>query len=441
MPYIFSIHLLPYLSFMMMASFNIFYQNVRGLRTKTNTFYRNVCSNGFDVICLTETWLTEGITDSELFDDRYLVWRRDRDYSNTGQSMGGGVVIAVKRDLVVDARNEWCSSAEDLWVTLTLQQKKPRKTYKIHICVVYVCGQNQGNSLTAQLGNFSDNLVDIVLKNPADKYIILGDFNQPNIMWLPANDGHYLNPSNLYGHIQSNFIDNLNICNILQYNAHCNNNSRILDLVLSNDEVTVTCCSDPLVPEDPHHKALCVTANFVQLHSLPIRPYTKFLYQLADYDSIRKELNRIDWQSEFNSRSLDDAVFYFYAVINRLHDTFIPTKTIFYQSKYPPWYKSPLIKVLKEKAKFHKKFKKYKNLSDYQSFDTLRLRAKELEKNMYEDYIKKIESDICKNPRAFWSYVKSKKQSNSYPAVLQLGQISSSNGEEICNMFSDLLSQ
>lgn len=120
-----------------MAPISIFYQNVRGLRTKTSVFYRNVCLNCFDVICLTETWLIDGISDSELFDGRYFVWRRDRSYLQTNQTMGGGVLIAIRRELVADVRNEWCSSAEDLWVTLTLHQKKPKVTYKIHLCVVY----------------------------------------------------------------------------------------------------------------------------------------------------------------------------------------------------------------------------------------------------------------------------------------------------------------
>lgn len=74
----------------------IYYQNARGLRSKTNTFYRNVCSNTFDIIVITETWLLESIADAELFDKRYLVFRRDRDYTTTGQTQGGGVLIAVR---------------------------------------------------------------------------------------------------------------------------------------------------------------------------------------------------------------------------------------------------------------------------------------------------------------------------------------------------------
>jgi hypothetical protein len=36
---------------------DIFYQNVRGLRTKSVESFNNVCSFDFKIVCLTETWL------------------------------------------------------------------------------------------------------------------------------------------------------------------------------------------------------------------------------------------------------------------------------------------------------------------------------------------------------------------------------------------------
>ncbi|GBN28055.1 hypothetical protein AVEN_215598-1 [Araneus ventricosus] len=59
-----------------------FYQNVHGLRTKTSDFFRSVASDDQDVILITETWLCEDIDSLDLFDDRYLVFRRDRGSSS-----------------------------------------------------------------------------------------------------------------------------------------------------------------------------------------------------------------------------------------------------------------------------------------------------------------------------------------------------------------------
>lgn len=83
-----------------------------------------------------------------------IVWRKDRGYAGKNQALGGGVLIAVKGELIADARTEWCSSAEDQWVILTLQRKQPRVIYKMHICVIYIFTQRAGYSLSKQLTFF-----------------------------------------------------------------------------------------------------------------------------------------------------------------------------------------------------------------------------------------------------------------------------------------------
>lgn len=417
---------------------NIYYQNVRGLRTKTSTFFRNICLNSYDIVCLTETWLIEGINDSELFDDRYLVWRRDRDYVKTGQVMGGGVLIAVRRGIAAEVRSDWCSNAEDLWVTLILRCQKPKVTYKLHLCTIYICNQNLGSSLSAQLTHFSEQVSDIVLNNPCDKFIIVGDFNMPNLIWKESDECFttYV-AENIQGTHQFDLLDNLNLCNLSQYNFISNNNNRILDLILSNSNVSINRCDTLLVPEDNHHPAILVCTDFLQPHILKNRSYTKYLYQLGDYDSINLKINEINWQQELKKRSVANAVHYFYDVLDNLRKNYIPSKISTPMRKYPPWYKKSLIKILKEKHKYHAKYKKYGNQHDLQSFNILRYRANELEKDMFRDYITTIENNISNNPRSFWSYVKTKNGNNLYPAILHYGQKSSNCGEDICNMFSE----
>ncbi|CAK1555973.1 unnamed protein product [Leptosia nina] len=209
----------------------------------------------------------------------------------------------------------------------------------------------------------------------------------PNITWSLSDDGHSFSSDGVSGTAQKSFFHDVGCCNLSQYNSHLNYNNVILDLVFSNNEVLVLASSDPLVPEDPNHRALCISADFVQLHALSSSPYIKFVYNCGDFTAISNELDNIDWAKEFSIRSLQDA--------------------------------------------------KYNNLCDYESFILLRERAKALEREMFTDYIARIEESIVKNPKAFWSYVKSKKQSNCYPAVFTYGQHSSGNGDEICNYFCD----
>jgi hypothetical protein len=78
-------------------SLGIFYQNVRGLRTKQTELYDNVCASNFDIICLSETWLNDLCYDHNLFPNRYTVYRSDRPCIN--KARGGGVLTAITASL------------------------------------------------------------------------------------------------------------------------------------------------------------------------------------------------------------------------------------------------------------------------------------------------------------------------------------------------------
>lgn len=229
-----------------MASLKMYYQNVCGLRTKTSDFYRSVCLNSYDVIAITETWLLESISDSELFDGRYLVFRRDRDYKKTQQEKGGGVLLAVRRDFIVTERYDWRSTAEDLWITISPRRTKPHLSHlNIHICVLYLCNENRGYSYNKQLENFGDKLNAIIMCNQGDEFIIVGDFNfAGNVHWISKESCAELHPINIIDDNVLNFINITNTCSLNQYNGEPNCNQRILDLVLSNKLVTVSACTD-----------------------------------------------------------------------------------------------------------------------------------------------------------------------------------------------------
>ncbi|XP_044766303.1 cyclin-dependent kinase 9-like [Coccinella septempunctata] len=97
---------------------HIYYQNTQGLRTKTQTFYENLLSSNYDVICLSETWLSGNIFSSELFGDGYMVYRRDRESSSSTKSEGGGVLVAVKTSFRTTRCTDLETEAEDVWISI-----------------------------------------------------------------------------------------------------------------------------------------------------------------------------------------------------------------------------------------------------------------------------------------------------------------------------------
>lgn len=82
----------------------IYYQNVRGLRTKTCDFYIATSDCDYDVIALTETGLIPSISDCEIFNlNDFVVNRCNRSVLNSKKESGGGVLVAVRSNIMSEA--------------------------------------------------------------------------------------------------------------------------------------------------------------------------------------------------------------------------------------------------------------------------------------------------------------------------------------------------
>jgi hypothetical protein len=84
----------------LMRKLRMFYQNVRGLRTKTKTFKLSSTRCTHDIVALSETGLHSSIFDGELFtNNEFSVYRCDRSDLNSIHGRLGGVLIAVRSNI------------------------------------------------------------------------------------------------------------------------------------------------------------------------------------------------------------------------------------------------------------------------------------------------------------------------------------------------------
>ena len=77
--------------------------NTRSLYPKKDEIEFIITKNDFDVLCISETWLSEHVKDNDISIPGYNIFRKDRKHS-----LGGGVCIYVKENFIVKIREDWC---------------------------------------------------------------------------------------------------------------------------------------------------------------------------------------------------------------------------------------------------------------------------------------------------------------------------------------------
>lgn len=410
---------------MTFSDLKIYYQNTRGLRTKCLSFYRQVSCENYDVIILTETWLNDSILSSELFDDRYVVYRRDRDKRKKD---GGGVLIAVLRKINSIRMHQWESDCEDLWVIIDISITK--SFHRLALCAVYL----PPPVLRSNLEHYLDSCNTIFEQSDLGLCIV-GDFNLGNIDWslVSESDSGYMAPG--IGHLLTDFS---HINNLLQLNNIKNKSGRILDLVLTNLTCGTVCsASNPLSIIDSFHPPIDIHFKSYSDARLPYNRNKRINFYKLDYDIINAYLNEINWSILFNdTRDANDMLSIFYDKIKIGIEMQDPPTTHKHKS-HPPWFDKNLIRTLREKERIRRRYRIYKNPMDELALKLLSKRCSVMAISCYNKYVSNLETVINKDPKRFWAYIKDKRGgSSSYPLTMTDGITSSSDGFKISEMFA-----
>ena len=251
------------------------------------------------IILITETWLSNSVSDAELNLKDYCIFRQDRSH---GQDPHGGVLIAIKvslnsRRVNIDTSLEVCFA--DIFIN----------NVTLRLCVSYrppLSSYEHSKTLIELIRNKLDNV---------DYFIILGDFNFSGIDWdllVPSNSSERF------------FLDILNeMCSTQIINEPTTEYSSILDLcVVSDDTLVTNVCVGDLFSTSDH----CYITGEI---NLPVQkndePRLFFNFELADWDLMRAHLAITDWDQIFQGTSnIEEAWFGFKNIINTFTYLYVP---------------------------------------------------------------------------------------------------------------------
>lgn len=409
---------------------NVLSFNATSIRGKLLEFNSHFDAHGseFDVISLTETWLNDSVFDGEiLFNSAFNIFRKDRDNVVSNKKDGGGVLIAVKSNFSAIRRIDLESDIEIIWLEITLS-----KNCKAFLGTVYL--PPYANSSTISL--FEDSLERVrSAVNFNDKIMIFGDFNMPDILW-EAYDGRArcANIDNI-SRLSSDFLDVISGGELVQHNTLPTCNDKPLDLIFTNDlRVTVDHSDNPT---SSTHQALDAVIDLTCLQSDVAVSRLTYNFKRADFGLIFRFLACVCWSDLRTFNSVNDSLCYFYHIIFGIINECVPVVN-YKPRKFPYWYSAELISLIKAKQHAHQAFVRTgrdKTSSAYQNFSQIRIEVKSMQRKCHLDYVEKVENDIKLNPKRFWSYVKSLKNSPTLPNVMSFENTQHSTLKDIAMAF------
>lgn len=378
------------------SNIEIYYQNVRGLRTKLNQFFTNIECSGSDIFAITETGCNDSIDDAEIVPPGFQILRCDR----TDGRKHGGVFLAAAPGLELRKVNVTENVNIDNCVFEIVGASIYLNNVFLFFCsVIYIPPNSNDNEFM---------ILFRILENWCIKYdscLVIGDFN------LYSSSDNVIN----YFEYFTAF------CDFAQRNEVRNCNDRILDLVLISlamDEVGVCPADEELVPRDEQHPPLAVTVRRAPLAARippstpPPRPDDdrQWNFSKADYHALYSSIAAADWNNLYAVRDPEETLDIFYGTLTDIFDRCIPKRH--HQKKdsryqYPKWYTADIIKAIKMKAGLHRQYKV--SGSNYAAFSECRARVKRMIEEAHTQYRKRVEHRLIEDPKSFWNFVRAKR--------------------------------
>ena len=381
-----------------LRNLSICHANIRGLNdTKMLAIKTSLCSK-FDIITLSETFLSQNSLADLTLPGYHNVLRRDR------PTFGGGLAIFI-RDCIVYKRKANLDSQliENMWVEINTVDGK------LLLCNIYRPPSDQNF-----WENFASNIENIKSMNTTKHLMILGDMNADFL----SNDGKHL----------------LEICDSYNVRYHVTSPTRItassqtcLDQILSNIPNFISEISVDAPVSTNDHCTVGASVRF-RIHNEKAYYRNVWLYDKGDYKGLKSHLSNLDWNNCFDDDDVDKACFTWTETFLNAARAYIPVKSILVRPKDSPWYNNELRRLKRKVIRIYRKAKanratyweQYKDLSL-----TYHSKLNEAEQQYKQNLNKTLAES--KGEKSWWRTVKDilgKGISDSYPPILD-----PSNGE------------
>lgn len=359
--------------------------NARSIMNKLEELELFASEEKFDILAITETWLTENIVNSEVSLEGYTMLRRDRKDPN--KIRGGGVALYVKNEISMLEREDLYEQLfpESVWCNICCGGEKT---------LIGVCYRAPDSLIVNDAALYA-----LIGRASCENIVLMGDFNFPEIKWENSEGGEMSHP--FVNCIQDNFLE--------QLVTEPTRGQNILDLVLTSDSNFV----EDLEVVEPFSNSDHQSVSFsLKIGIEPVRTNSLLSYNYfrANYDIVRNYV-----QSRNLNMLLD--------MCNNVSESWILLKSELFaiREKFIPkqgqkrnkckWVTQKVTRCRKAKKKaWNKYIKSGRQRVLYDVYlDKLKESRKENRKAK-ENFEIKIANNIKCDSKSFYSYIRSKQR-------------------------------
>ena len=361
----------------------LLFLNAQSIVNKSDLLQAHVCELGPDIVAITESWTHEKITDSFLkiqgFD---LIGRSDR--TDTLNGRGGGLLLYSRLPNIFV--NSFKKSEQVIHATITNQDKNSED---IHIYCFYH-SPNSSVEMTAEVMDY--------IKTIPRSSILVGDFNYPEVDWCTLTCG---NPQS------QEFLDTVNNSFLNQHvdfktnftpNPDGSVTATCIDLVLTNEDNLIASVK-PIGQLGASHHSIIQVEIIVPSRSNTTEELVPD-YKNANFNGMRDQLDRIEWESYFGDSNTEESWQSFKAKVSTLIEECIPKKLRRNNSK-PLWMQRNVMRVIRRKRRLWKHYTLSQDYQSYLAYQRVQKTAKSIVKKAKKNFERKLAANAKKIPRHF----------------------------------------
>ena len=261
-------------------------------------------------------------------------------------------------------------------------------------------------------------VMEELAKSKSSHIVIMGDLNFPEINWKQNTC------SRTEDHPASKFLKMTKDCYLIQHQKTVTRfregqKSNLLDLVFTN--------RDDMLSEINTKAGLGKSDHFVLAFTIACQgkqeiPRVRHNYAKADFNQMNKSLGEVNWSKDLEDLDVEETWKYIKDKVTKAIDDNTPKLKVTTSTKRKGWMDKDTLETVRKKHRLFRLWRESKEEDRdqaYKKYTGARKQATRACRNAKRRMERNIATQAKRNPKAFWSYVKTKTRCRARVADLK----------------------